>query len=135
MQRTFKHRVTIGAICGIILLLCLSLYFFWVKSAIAGVVAAVVVVLIAETVIDAEYTLTDDRLIINKGRLWRKKTIYYREITALHPMTSVFGLVRYLLISYNGNRIESVQPQNEAAFVEVLRKAVEKERERTVDEE
>lgn len=38
-------------------------------------------------------------------------------------MTSVFGMVRYLLVTYgNPEKIEAVQPDNERAFVDCLNK-------------
>lgn len=41
-------------------------------------------------------------------------------------MTSVFGLVRYLLITYGSDNVMvSVQPANEIAFVATLKKEKE----------
>lgn len=134
MQRTFQRRITIGAVCGIILLLLAALYSFWVKEALVGAFCAVALVLIAEEAINTEYTLLDGKMEIKRGRLWRKKSISYSQIASVRPMTSVFGLVRYLLITLKDGRIHSVQPQNEQAFVVVLRKAMEKDRENNNEE-
>ena len=124
MDRTFHHRITIGAVCGIILMLVLAVYAFWIKDIILGVICALVLVIIAERTLHSEYIFHGKELIIYKGRLSSSKHIPLAAIQSCVPMTSVFGLVRYLLISYgNGHTmIASVQPQNEAEFIAYLRK-------------
>lgn len=123
MDRTFHHRFTIGAACGIILFLLLAVYFFWVKSPIAGVLMALALIVVAERSLHKEYIFRGDKLIIDNGRLARSKTIEIKQITSCRPMANVFGLVRYLLITYGKDgRVEAVQPDNEVAFIECLKK-------------
>lgn len=123
MDRTFHHRFTIGAACGIILLLALALYAFWIKSPILGAFMALGLIIVAEQTLHKEYTFHDDKLIIYNGRLGKTKTIYLSQISSCRPMTNLFGLVHYLLITYGAdNKLESVQPDNERAFVECLKK-------------
>lgn len=123
MDRTFHHRFTIGAACGIILLLLLSAYAFWIKSPILGCLMALALILVAERSLHKEYIFREDKLIIYNGRLAKTKTINLNEVTSCRPLSNVFGLVHYLLISYgDGNHVEAVQPDNENAFVECLRK-------------
>ncbi len=38
MTRSFHHRTTVGAVCGILLFLLLALYAFWIKNAVVGLI-------------------------------------------------------------------------------------------------
>lgn len=128
MNRTFHHRFTIGAACGIILLIGLTLYCFWIKSPILGVLMALALVIVTEHAIHKEYVFHDDKLIIINGRLMRNKVINVSEIKSCRPMTSVFGLVHFLVITYGAtDQIEAVQPVNEQEFTACLEKLREEE--------
>lgn len=130
MNRTFHHRITLGGVCGIIVLLLCVLYAFWVKRPILGLVMILPLVLVAESLMRTQYTFSGDKLIIYRGRLSRSQTIPISQIASCRPMTSVFGLVRYLLITYGpAGSVVSVLPQNEQAFVEFLRKKKQEENE------
>lgn len=123
MTRSFHHRTTVGAVCGILLFLLLALYAFWIKNAVVGLVMAFLLIVLVERTLHSEYIISDGKLIINNGKLARAKTINIQEIHDCKPMTSVFGLVRYLLLTYGASdRMISVQPQNEAAFITTLQK-------------
>ena len=123
MTRSFHHRTTVGAVCGILLFLLLALYAFWIKNAVVGLVMAFLLIVLVERTLHSEYIISDGKLIINNGKLARAKTINIQEIHDCKPMTSVFGLVRYLLLTYEASdRMISVQPQNEAAFITTLQK-------------
>ena len=123
MTRSFHHRTTVGAVCGILLFLLLALYAFWIKNAVVGLVMAFLLIVLVERTLHSEYIISDGKLIINNGKLARAKTINIQEIHDCKPMTSVFGLVRYLLLTYGASdRMISVQPQNEAAFIMTLQK-------------
>lgn len=109
--------------CGILLFLLLALYAFWIKNAVVGLVMAFLLIVLVERTLHSEYIISDGKLIINNGKLARAKTINIQEIHDCKPMTSVFGLVRYLLLTYGASdRMISVQPQNEAAFITTLQK-------------
>lgn len=124
MVRTFHHKITVGAVCGIIVLLLLSLYAFWTKAVVVGLCLAVGLLLVAERTMHSEYTLRDGLLVIHRGRLSKDRTIDVSLITSCRPMATTFGLVRYLLITYGADgRMEAVQPKNEKAFVEALIKS------------
>lgn len=123
MTRSFHHRTTVGAVCGILLFLLLALYAFWIKNAVVGLIMAFLLIVLVEHTLHSEYIISDGKLIINNGKLARAKTINIQEIHDCKPMTSVFGLVRYLLLTYGASdRMISVQPQNEAAFITTLQK-------------
>lgn len=125
MRRSFHHRFTIGAACGIVLLLALAIHAFWVKSIGLGVTMALLLTIVAERTMHTEYAIDDDKLIINKGRLARKLTIELASITACHPVATAFGMARCLVITYGAdNSLVAVQPCNERAFVELLRKRI-----------
>jgi len=113
----------VGAVCGILLFLLLALYAFWIKNAVVGLIMAFLLIVLVERTLHSEYIISDGKLIINNGKLARAKTINIQEIHDCKPMTSVFGLVRYLLLTYGASdRMISVQPQNEAAFITTLQK-------------
>ncbi len=123
MTRSFHHRLTLGAVCGIVLFLLLAIYAFWIKNVILGLLMAFLLVVLTERTIHSEYVISDGKLIIDNGKLSKSKVIMIGQINSCRPMTSVFGLVRYLLITYGANdAMVSVQPVNEAAFIATLKK-------------
>lgn len=123
MDRTFHHRFTVGAACGIILFLLLAAYFFWVKRPVLGCLMALALVVVAERSLHKEYIFRGGNLIIYNGRLAKTKSIPLDKITSCRTMTNVFGLVHYILVTYDeGRRMESLQPDNERAFIECLKK-------------
>lgn len=123
MTRSFHHRTTVGAVCGILLFLLLALYAFWIKNAVVGLIMAFLLIVLVEHTLHSEYIIGDGKLIINNGKLARAMSINIQDIHDCKPMTSVFGLAHYLLLTYGAtNRMVSVQPQNEAAFIATLQK-------------
>lgn len=129
MDRTFHHRITLGTVSGIILLLALSVYCFWNKDIILGLVMVLCLVMITERSLHTVYTFHDDKLTIYSGRLSKSKDIPIGSIRSCRPMNTLFGLIHYLLISYgdDNNMVVSVQPDNEQAFVSYLRKKMLRE--------
>ena len=123
MTRSFHHRTTLGAVCGIVLFLLLAVYAFWIKNVIVGLLMAFLLVILTERTLHSQYVISDGKLIIDNGKLSKTKIIMISQINSCRPMTSVFGLVRYLLITYGAtDAMVSVQPVNEAAFVAALKK-------------
>ena len=123
MTRSFHHRTTLGAICGIVLFLLLAVYAFWIKNVIVGLLMAFLLIIFMERTLHSQYVISDGKLIIDNGKLSKTKVIMIGQINSCRPMTSVFGIVRYLLITYGANdAMVSVQPVNEAAFVAALKK-------------
>lgn len=126
MTRSFHHKTTLGAFSGIVLFLFLAVYAFWIKNVILGILMAFLLIVLTERTLHSQYVISDGKLIIDNGKLSKSKTIMIGQITSLRPMTSVFGLVRYLLITYGAaNAMVSVQPVNEAAFIATLKKEME----------
>ena len=112
--------------CGIVLFLLLAVYAFWIKNVILGLLMAFLLIVLTERTLHSEYVISDGKLIIDNGKLSRNKIIEIGQINSCRPMTSVFGLVRYLLITYGSDNVMvSVQPANEIAFVATLKKEKE----------
>lgn len=121
MDRTFQHRFTVGAASGIVLLLLLAVYAFWTLRPVLGVFLVLALVLVMDQSLNKRYVFRGDKLIIDNGRLSKKRVIELRLITGCRPMTVSFGLVHYLLISYGpAHTVVAVQPRNEQAFVACL---------------
>lgn len=121
-SRSFHHRITLGAGCGIILCLVAAFWLFWVKMVILGALMALGVIWMCERVLNTEYILYADKLVIRRGRLSRDKTIALCDITHCRVVSVNFGLSHYLLIQYGDDRMTYVEPQNEVAFMACLKK-------------
>ena len=121
-SRSFHHRITLGAGCGIILCLVAAFWLFWVKMVILGAFMALGVIWMCERVLNTEYILYKDKLVIRRGRLSRDKTIALCDIIHCRVVSVNFGLSHYLLIQYGDDRMTYVEPQNEAAFMACLKK-------------
>jgi membrane protein YdbS with pleckstrin-like domain len=126
MTRSFHHKTTVGAMCGIVLFLLLAVYAFWIKNVVLGILMAFLLIVLTERTLHSQYVISDGKLIIDNGKLSKSKTIMIGQIKSCRPMTSVFGLVRYLLITYGAvDAMVSVQPVNETAFIAALKKEKE----------
>lgn len=121
-SRSFHHRITLGAGCGIILCLVAAFWLFWVKMVILGTLMALGVIWMCERVLNTEYILYADKLVIRRGRLSRDKTIALCDITHCRVVSVNFGLSHYLLIQYGDDSMTYVEPQNEVAFMSCLNK-------------
>ena len=128
MDRTFHHRFTIGAMCGIALFSILMFYFFWEKHALVGTLLMILILCMIERVIHTTYTFhkadTDvsgkeqEVLVINKGRLSINKSIPIDELCEVTRMKTTFGLNHYLQPVYgNEKRMKAVMPVIEENFL------------------
>ncbi len=131
-DRTFHKRITVAAACGIAIFAMLAFYFFCTKVAILGLLMGLLVVGMIERSIHTLYTFHRVKpidleeelefLTIDAGRFSRKKHIAIRDIRQVTRMKIAFGLDHYLLITFGDGSMESVQPANEARFLEELKK-------------
>ena len=64
----------------------------------------------------------NDILRIDRGRLSRHKDIRVADIVKVIPMQTAFGASRYLLVKYGPNRLISLQPDDQKAFMSELKK-------------
>lgn len=132
MDRIFHRRFTVGAKSGIALFSLLALYFFWTKTAVIGLLLLIVVVGMIERVIHTTYTFRRvkpiDRdeehefLVIDKGRLSTNVNIPVNEIVKVSTIRTVLGLGHYLLLEYGAGNMTGVEPENEEAFLNELKK-------------
>lgn len=132
MKRIFHQRFTLASKCSLVLFTSLLAFTAWHKMAIVSAVLAVMVLIIIERVIHTSYTFDGQRatgegepvecLTIDRGRFSSALIIPLNEIVSVAPMKAVFGLSRYLLISYGNRRLVSVEPENDEAFLAELRK-------------
>ncbi len=120
MDRTFHHRFSVGSFCGIILFAAVAFWLFWQKWAIPGLLAALVCVVFIERLLHSEYVFRNDLLIVCNGRFSRRKEIPLTDIVGYRPVSTTFGLTRFLLLALRGDRLLMVQPANEKAFVKCL---------------
>lgn len=76
MTRVFHHRLTLGELCGILLLALASLYCFWFGTwpmAVLGALLVAVAVRGIDRGIHTDYVLDDDQLTTQSGRIGRQR--------------------------------------------------------------
>lgn len=126
MNRIFHHRFTLPAKCSIALFALLAFWLFWQRMPVVALAVIVVVLMMMERVLHGSYTLTADRLLIDRGRFARRREIRLCDIVRCTPMTGIFGLSHYLLIEYGAGRLTTVQLSEEAVFIRELKKRQER---------
>lgn len=126
MNRIFHHRFTLPAKCSIALFALLAFWLFWQRMPVVALAVVVVVLMMMERVLHGSYTLTADRLLIDRGRFARCREIRLCDIVRCTPMTGIFGLSHYLLIEYGAGRLTTVQLSEEAVFIRELKKRQER---------
>lgn len=132
LQRTFYHKLSVGAVCVLLLFILLICYLFWVKQALVGLIVAIIVVLMTERQLHTSYTLLYSRdahneseqafLMIDKGRFSHTKRIALSDIVRCTPISVNFGLSHYVLIEYGHHHIVAVQPNDEQTFIDEIKK-------------
>lgn len=126
MNRIFHHRFTLPAKCSIALFALLAFWLFWQRMPVVAFAVVVVVLMMMERVLHGSYTLTADRLLIDRGRFARRREIRLCDIVRCTSMTGIFGLSHYLLIEYGAGRLTTVQLSEEAVFIRELKKRQER---------
>lgn len=84
-DRTFHKRITLPVRLGMGLFTVLAVYFFWVKTAILGILVAIVIVGMIERILHTTYTIRRvkpidrdeemDFLIIDEGRFSTNRNV------------------------------------------------------------
>ena len=104
----------------------LAVYLFWFKSIahiIVGVMVVLMLVSIIESVIHTTYKITsDDKLIIERGRLFKKRILPIGDIVKISRRETKFKLSHYILIEYGADKCVSLQPENEDALIKEKKK-------------
>ena len=108
----------------------LAVYLFWFKSIahiIVGVMVVLMLVSIIESVIHTTYKITsDDKLIIERGRLFKKRILPIGDIVKISRRETKFKLSHYILIEYGADKCVSLQPEDEDALMEEIKKRLNK---------
>ena len=86
MNRTFHHRFTLSAKCLIALLGLLAFWLFWQRMPLVASVVVMMALLMMERVLHGSYTLTDNQLLIDRGRFARRREIRLCDIVRCTPM-------------------------------------------------
>ena len=126
MNRTFHYRASLLNYAAVVLAAAAALCVFWYKSAakaIVGMVLMIAVVLMVERIIHTAYVFTDDGLlVICKGRFSRHLTIRISDILSAEVIRRGLLPVRYVLIRYGAGHEVAVQPVNETAFINEIKR-------------
>lgn len=121
MVRTFHHRFTLGARCGILLCAACALYLFWVKAVVAALLLTIVVVVLTERVLHSEYVVGEGVLRICRGRFSKERTIRLEDIVECTARRGAFGLSHFLVLEMKEGRLILVEPENEDAFIKAIK--------------
>ena len=131
-DRTFHKRFNTTARVGVVVFALLAGYFFWVKMAIIGIFVAIIIVGMIERILNTTYTFKkvkpidrDDEmeyLIINEGRFSSNRNVPLCDVIDVHIAKTFFGLDHCVVIEYGHKNIVTVQPDNEEAFMERIKK-------------
>lgn len=129
-DRTFHKRITLPVRLGMGLFTVLTVYFFWVKTAILGILVAIVIVGMIERILHTTYTIRRvkpidrdeeiDFLIIDEGRFSTNRNVPLCDVVRMESISCFFGLDHCLLIEYGAGNMVTVQPDNE----EGMKKAI-----------
>lgn len=126
MNRIFHQRFTVLAKCSILFLAALCLYCFWHKMAIEGAVVMAVLIGAVERILHTTYTITDDELIIYRGRFSKPRQIRIEAITRFQKMRPLLETSYYLLVHYAIDKMVAVQPENCDDFIQEIQKRQKK---------
>lgn len=129
MTRVFHHRLTLGELCGIILVAAASLYCFLfgtLPMAVLGALLMVAAVRGIDRGIHTDYVLSDDHLATKRGRLGKRggQPIELERVTAVRRMPRHLLTGSYVLVEHGDGRIDTFTPENEQSFVDALCKRV-----------
>ncbi len=129
MVRTFHHKFSLPSKCGVVVFAIMAFYLFMVKAIVAALALVVAEVLIIERLLHTQYVFRDGTLFVERGRFAKTIEIPVGSIYACRPMSNTFGMVRYLLLQYDHDHLQVVQPAEEQAFVKYLKRLQEPEQE------
>ncbi|MGI6232467.1 MAG: PH domain-containing protein [Prevotella sp.] len=122
MQRTFHHRFTLGAKCALLLCGAGAFYLFWMRAVLLGLVVCIIFIMIMERVLHSEYIIDNGSLLIRRGRFAKDTLVALTDIQHCRLMRTNFGLSRFLVLETRQGRLLMVEPENEQAFIDYIRK-------------
>ncbi len=126
MDRTFHYRISWLNIVSIIVVAAAMVYFLWNRSTgsiIIGLILLFITMLMIERVIHTEYVITADGVLqIKRGKLSRPMLIRVDDIATMQVVKSNILTLRFIMIVYGKGQQIAVQPVNEEAFMEEIKK-------------
>lgn len=130
MTRLFHHRLTLGELCGILLIAVAAFYCFWFGTWPMAVLGGLLVMADAcsiDRAIHTDYVLTDTELRVIHGRMRLGRgssPIPLQSITAIRRMPRRLLVGSYVMVEHTDNNISVFTPENETSFAEALAKRV-----------
>lgn len=126
MNKTFHRQISVISVVYIALLAAMSFFFFWQRTGwniLFGMMLLAFTAIAIERLRHTTYTLTEDKkLCIDSGRGSKRKSVDIQKIIRVMPQRLFLGCGKYLLIECENGRLLTVQPENQMAFVEELKK-------------
>jgi membrane protein YdbS with pleckstrin-like domain len=133
-NRTFQHRVTIVGVAVPIIMAVMALYFLLHRTAIHLIIGfglVAVIIMMLERLLHTSYVFEGDMLTISRGRFMKKEQVPVKDITRISPIRRQWLLIDYLLIEYGAGHEAEVQPVNEEAFLQEIKKRQDDHEERS----
>lgn len=129
MNRTFHRRFSIQGCLVAVLLAAMSFWCFWMRTTFSPFLGFVLLFMAVKAIgrlIHTTYTFTPDGLlVISSGRLSKAKTIAVADIVGAWQVKGRLLVAGHIVIEYGAGHLVSVQPDNEKAFVDEVRKRLE----------
>lgn len=129
MNRTFHYRVSLVNYLAVFIVAAAALFFFWNRSianAVVGFLLLMAVLMMVERIIHTMYVFTADGvLVIDRGRFSRSIAIPVSDIIKVGIVRPALLPVRFVTIEYGAGRVVTVQPVNEEAFVDEIKRRQE----------
>lgn len=111
------------------LLAVMSFWCFWLRTTFSPFLGFVLLFMAVKAIgrlIHTTYTFTPDGLlVISSGRLSKAKTIAVADIVGAWQVKGRLLVPGHVVIEYGAGHLVSVQPDNEKAFVDEVRKRLE----------
>lgn len=130
MDKIYHQRFTLAAKSFITIITLFAVYLFWFKSiahVVVGVMVVLMLVAVIESVIHTTYKITsDDNLVIDRGRFSQKKSFPISNIVKMSRRETKFKLSHYILIEYGADKCVSLQPEDEEALMDEIKKRLTK---------
>ena len=129
MNRVFHARITWYHLLFLVLVSVCTVYLVWHKQALGALLFSLVLLVLIECVIHTTYTVTaEGRLVIAKGRFYKKRTIPIGEILSIERKRSmtVFNcsVTHFVLIRWGYDKYVALIPVKEKEFIQLIRERI-----------
>ena len=120
MNRIFHARITWGLVVAMLSDAVVTIWAFWIKQALLGIIFLMMLIVLIERAIHTTYTLTTDgKLIIYNGRFMKGKEIDLKDIHKVERFSN--WLTHGVVVHYGEDRFVPLQPVNEEEFLKQLK--------------